>query len=499
MTVRTYVRLISGGLCLVAAVAIALMDFFKDFEHHETAHVPQESAQEMPPTPHPDEGTPDEEVCTNEDGDPCPVDETLQVMRGDTLSTVLERAKIDSGQAHDVIEALKSVFNPRDLRPDHEIYITYIPVKGAPLERDLISLYIRPSLETEITVERQENGRYKATQETKELTHTTEVVKGEIHDSLYLDAGKQGVPAKVLHEMIKAFSYDVDFQRSFHPGDGYGLIYDTYRDPESLKEVPGELAFAYLRLKDKELRLYYFKPKKGNPGFYDINGASVRKGLLRTPVDGARLSSGFGMRRHPVLGFSKMHKGVDFAAPKGTPIMAAGDGVVEKMGPFSSYGNYIRLRHNSEISTAYAHMSRFAAGLRVGKSVRQGQVIGYIGMTGRTTGPHLHYELLKHGKQVDPKHIKTMPAGKLMGADLTAFKNLVAGLNQKFESYVPPVTEIAAEDEVVSEDGDENVDPKTLEAEQYMPTPAPDGSVSAPGAPAPAPVNISRAATATPA
>lgn len=457
MSTRTYVRLISGAVCLATAIAISLIDYMR--KPCEPLPVPPVSVPVAAPP---------EEVCTDEQGEPCPVDETLQVLRGDTLSSVLMRAKIDAGQAHDVIDALKEVFNPRDLRPDHEIYITYMPVKGGEVERDLLSLYIRPSIESEVTVERLENGRYKARRDVKELIHSTQIVKGEIKDSLFLDGAKQGVPAKILHEMIKLFAHVVDFQRDFHPGDAYGLIYTTAKDSDGLREKPGELSFAYLKLAGKEMRFYFFKPRKGgSPGFYDLQGSSLRKGLLRTPVDGARLSSGFGTRKHPVLGYSKMHKGVDFAAPKGTPVMAAGDGVVEKIGPFSSYGNYIRLRHNSEISTAYAHLSRFAAGLRPGKSVRQGQVIGYIGMTGRTTGPHLHYELIRFGKQVDPKHVKTMPSGKLAGADLNAFKVLVAQTNKRFDLYkMPPV---ATQD--VREDADEGSDEAVPAQEQDMPTP----------------------------
>ncbi|MBA4117982.1 MAG: peptidase M23 [Candidatus Puniceispirillum sp.] len=427
MTTRTYVRWTSGALCLIIACAIAVTDYYR---HREVAQLTP-----APPAPPP----PPVKVVEEEVEPTGPVDETLQVLKGDTLSSVLLRAKIDPTQVHDAVEALTKVFNAKDLRPDHQLFVTYMPPKEKGGDRDLLSLYIRPSIECEITVEKGDDGSYSAQKEVKKLIKTTQIAKGEIKESLFLDAKKLKVPPKVITEMVKVLSHDVDFQRDFHPGDTFGLVYDTEKDPEGLLERPGQLSFVYLKLKDKELRFYNFKPRNSPPGYYDLKGSSTRKGLLRTPVDGARLSSGFGSRRHPVLGYRKDHKGVDFAAPIGTPVMSAGDGVVEKVGPFSSYGNYIRVRHNSEISTAYAHLSRFATGLRPGKAVRQGQIIGYIGMTGRTTGPHLHYELIRFGKQVDPKHVKTMPAGKLGGADLSAFKALVASINKRFEAYKPPV------------------------------------------------------------
>lgn len=444
-------RWTSGALCLVLAVAIAVTDYYR----HEGARQITPAPIAPPPLP----------PKVEEEAEPTgPIDETLQVQKGDTLSSVLLRAKIDPTQTHDAVEALTKVFNAKDLRPDHQLFVTYMPPKEKGGDRDLLSLYIRPSIESEITVERADDGTYHAQKEVKQLVKTTQVVKGEIKESLFLDAKKLKVPPRVINDMVKVLSHDVDFQRDFHPGDTFGLIYDTEKDPEGLLERPGQLSFAYLKLKDKELRFYHFKPRKSPPGYYDLKGSSTRKGLLRTPVDGARLSSGFGSRRHPVLGYRKDHKGVDFAAPTGTPVMSAGDGVVEKAGPFSSYGNYIRVRHNSEISTAYAHLSRFAAGLRPGKAVRQGQIIGYIGMTGRTTGPHLHYELLRFGKQVDPKHVKTMPAGKLAGGDLSAFKALVASLNKRFESYKPPQSAPEESDEA------ENSAP-TPDGENDMPTP----------------------------
>ena len=431
MTTRTQIRFITGALCLFLAITVALVDFFLSSQGSPLLQSSKTEKSESV-----DESVPEEDACLTEEGEPCPVDETLQILRGDTLSTVLSRAKINGSQTYEMINALEKVFNPRDLRPEHELYIAYIPVRQNPeMERDLIKLYIRPSLEEEIIVERTEKGYYRARKEEKALTHELKVVRGVVQESLYLDAGRQGVPARILHGMIKAFSFDIDFQRSFQKGDEYGLIYDTYTDPDSLREESGDLAFAYLKLRGQELRLYRFQTSKGPVGYYNAKGESVKKGLLRTPIDGARISSGFGRRKHPILGYSKMHKGVDFAAPRGTPIMAAGDGLIEKAALWSSYGNYIRIKHNGEYSTAYAHLSRYAKGIKAGKRVRQGQVIGYVGATGRAKGAHLHYELLKHGKQVNPKHIKSLPAGKLTQKDLKLFKALKTKIDRQFEEH----------------------------------------------------------------
>ena len=180
----------------------------------------------------------------------------------------------------------------------------------------------------------------------------------------------------------------------------------------------GDVIYASMTLSGKTKAYYRYTPKSGITDYFDEQGRSVRKTLMRTPVDGARLSSGFGARRHPVLGYTKMHKGVDFAAPRGTPIMAAGDGVVERANRYGGYGNYLRIRHNSELKTAYAHIHRFAKGVSAGSRVKQGQIVAYVGSTGRSTGPHLHYEVLQNMKQVNPLSIKVAAGEILKGSEL---------------------------------------------------------------------------------
>ena len=184
---------------------------------------------------------------------------------------------------------------------------------------------------------------------------------------------------------------------------------------------PGNILYAAMTLGGTKTALYRYADD-GFVDYFDSAGRSARKALLRTPIDGARLSSSFGMRKHPVMGYSRMHKGIDFAAGKGTPIYAAGDGIVERASRFGNFGNYIRLRHNSDYATAYGHLSRYAKGIHPGKRVKQGQVIGYVGSTGRSTGPHLHYEVLYNGKQVNPLSVKLPTGTKLAGKALAGFK-----------------------------------------------------------------------------
>lgn len=433
MTRKSHVRLIAGLVSMVVAIFIAAFDFISHLSFTSLPPLAQDVHEAIEDQSKGDDDP--QEMCTNQE--PCPVDETLQIQRGDTLSSVLKRALIDENQVADVLERLQSVFNPRDLRPEHELYITYLPMAENLSKRELISLHLRPSLEYEIHVRRTEEGLFKVRKEQKNLTHEMKIAKGVIENSLFIDAGQKGVPQKILHEMMQVFIHIIDFQRDFHPGDQFGVVYKTTFDPISLREKPGHLSFAILILKGKEHRIYRHVYKNGSVGYFNEKGESVKKGLLRTPIDGARISSVFGNRRHPVLGYSKMHKGVDFAAPKGTPIMASGDGVIEKIGPWGAYGNYVRIRHNKEYSTAYAHLCRFGKNLRAGVRVRQGQIIGFVGATGRTTGPHLHYELLRFNHQINPKKVTMLPAVKLGGQDLQTFMASLKHINTLYDTYVP--------------------------------------------------------------
>jgi murein DD-endopeptidase MepM/ murein hydrolase activator NlpD len=243
--------------------------------------------------------------------------------------------------------------------------------------------------------------------------------EGTIHGSLFEAAMAQGVPVAMLTEMIKIFSYDVDFQRDIQPDDRFELMFERGTDK---RFNDAKLLYASMTLSGKEIKLYRYVDPEGNVDYYTPAGESAKKALLKTPVDGAKISSGFGMRFHPILHYTTQHKGIDFAVMTGTPVMAAGSGTVEVAGVNGSYGIYVRIKHDGSHETAYAHLSRLAKGIRPGSHVTQGQTIAYSGSTGRSTGPHLHYEVLVNESQVNPMSVKFQSGRKLTGKELAKFE-----------------------------------------------------------------------------
>jgi murein DD-endopeptidase MepM/ murein hydrolase activator NlpD len=351
---------------------------------------------------------------------PATVARRLTVARGDTLMSLLTNAGIARGEAHAAITALRKVFSPRNLRPGQSVGITLAASDGE-VPR-LLGLDLRPDAESGVEVARDRGQAFVARAFDRPLTREPLGARGRIESSLALAGREQGVPPGVLVELIRAFSFDVDFQREVRRGDSFEVVYETFFDETGQLAKTGRVLYAALTLSGDRLELYDFTPKSGIGDYFNAKGQAARKSLMRTPIDGARLSSRFGMRRHPVLGYSKMHRGVDFAAPPGTPIYAAGSGVVESAGWNGGYGRYVRIRHNGTYKTAYAHMKGIARGIRRGKRVRQGQVIGYVGSTGRSTGPHLHYEVMVKGRQANPLRIKLPSGQKLKGGDLKKFE-----------------------------------------------------------------------------
>jgi murein DD-endopeptidase MepM/ murein hydrolase activator NlpD len=364
------------------------------------------------------------------------IEQVVQVQRGDTLLALLAEAGIDRTEAHEAIDALGQAFAPSDLRPGQEITLSLSADDDEAAHRpslQLVGLTLQPSVERDVRLQRDLDGGFTVETFERPLSLWLTRAASVIDSSLFAAGQAADTPPAVLTEVIRAFSYDVDFQRDIQAGDDFEVVYERYDDDRGNLARIGNVLFARLTLSGREIALYRFDPSQGPPDYFTPDGESVRKALLRTPIDGARISSTFGMRKHPILGFSKMHKGIDFSAPQGTPIYAAGDGQIVRMGRNGGYGNYILIRHNNRYATAYAHMSRFAAGLRVGSRVRQGQVIAYVGSTGRSTGPHLHYEVLVAGKQINPQSI-VVPAGqKLAGRDLEAFRAARAQIDRMRE------------------------------------------------------------------
>jgi murein DD-endopeptidase MepM/ murein hydrolase activator NlpD len=348
--------------------------------------------------------------------------QALSVRRGDTLLKLLVEAGIPRREAHRAITSLRTVYDPRDLDVGQTVTVLYRDESNGQPDKRFHGLRLDAAIDREVSVTRRAAGDYTAAELVRPLTRDLAYVAGGIETSLFLAAQTAGVPMPVVVSMIRLFSFDVDFQRDLQPGDAFEVLHERFRFADGRVARTGEVIHAALQLSGKRLPLYRFVLPDGRVDYFDEKGQGVRKALLRTPVDGARLSSRYGMRRHPIKGYTRMHRGIDFAAPTGTPIFAAGDGVVRVAGRNGGYGKYVRLRHNSTYNTAYAHLSRFAKGLRRGQRVRQGQVIGYVGSTGVSTGPHLHYEILRDGKQINPLKLK-MPSGeKLTREALAAFQ-----------------------------------------------------------------------------
>ncbi len=375
-----------------------------------------------------------------------PEDRVVQVGSGDTLTSLLVRAGVARSEAQAAIAALQGVFDPRRLQVGQEITLSFHH-RGR--TADFQGLSLMPDVETVAAVTREDDGAFAVAEQPVALVTRRVAASGVIQSSLAGDAADAGVPYQVLHRLVRAYSYDIDFQRDVQPGDEFALLFEQDFTEHGSFARHGAVIYAALTVSGETTPIIRFETPDGAVDYYHRDGLSVRKALLRTPVDGLRMSSGFGMRRHPILGYSRMHRGVDFAGPTGTPILAAGDGVVEVIGSNRGYGNYIRLRHNGRLQTAYAHMSRFARGLSRGSRVEQGQVIGYIGSTGLSTGPHLHYEVLVNGSQVNPLTID-MPTGRqLAGAELAAFQALTAELEAELTQEIAQQGQVAEAPPVV--------------------------------------------------
>ena len=364
----------------------------------------------------------------------------VTIERGDTLVAALLKAGVGRDDANAAVAAIRPHFNPRKLQVGQSISLEF--TRDVDSEPILAALALEEGLDKRIFVSRNEQG-WSATAEDIPLVRMTMRGGGEITDSLYNSARRQNIPAATIAEMIRIFSYDVDFQREVRKGDSFEVYFERFASPQGTRSKNGDILFARLTLSGKPISLYRFTTAEGDVDYFHENGKSAKKTLLSTPIDGARLSSGFGYRKHPILGYNKLHKGLDFAAPSGTPIMAAGDGVVERAGVFGGYGKYVRIRHNDTYSTAYAHMSAYGKGIRTGARVKQGQIIGYVGTTGRSTGPHLHYEVMANNTQVNPRNLK-LPTGKtLAGAQLAAFNAHRASLDTEMAA-IPLPYEVAA-------------------------------------------------------
>ena len=386
---------------------------------------------------------------------------TMTVRKGETLLVALARSGVDRSDAFRAVNALQAIFDPRRLAAGQKINIHFDaflpqtppsptppsqtpgppksgPDSGTPLKRQFTGFNFHPDVRQQIDVGLTPDGKFAAVTRDRALTMRPQRVSGTIDDSLYNAARAANMPIAVLTQMIRVFSFDVDFQREIRRGDHFDVFYTQAFDNRGTAVPVTEIQFAAMTLSTTPRPYYRFTPSSGITDYFDPRGQSVKKTLMRTPIDGARLSSGFGRRKHPILGYTKLHRGADFAAPKGTPIMAAGDGVIASIGRKGHYGKDIRIRHNSTYSTAYAHLSAYRRGLKRGSRVIQGQTIGYVGSTGRSTGPHLHYEVLVDNKQRNPLNIKLPSGEQLSGKDLIHFNNRRAQIDDQRNRFQAP-------------------------------------------------------------
>ena len=346
------------------------------------------------------------------------IDITHKVSKGETFNKILNNYKIPKSEIQKIIKILSKENKLNNLKTNQIIIFTIDQSEN----NKITNLLFPVSRTKRIQLTRDSiSENFKKKEIITNLNKKIIFQEGKILKSLYKTAIDLGIQANVIIEFARIYGFQVDFQRDIRKGDNFQIMYEVFEDDEGKIFETGNVIFADLILRNQKNTFYYFD-KKNSEGHYDKNGKSVKKALMKTPINGARLSSSFGMRKHPIDGYNKLHRGTDFAAPLGTPIMASGDGKIIRAKWCGGGGNCIKIKHNSTYSTVYAHMSKFAVGIKSGVRVKQGQVIGYVGSTGKSTGPHLHYEVIKNGKRINSQKLK-LPSGKILtGKDRELFE-----------------------------------------------------------------------------
>ena len=396
--------------CLVAAVALAIG--WKTAEHHlkpggQIAQAPLRQASAavvatQPPKP----------------AFSAPETVPVKVLPGETFAEAVQRAGVAPDEARRAVAALAEAMDTVNIKAGMAFEAAVARATDQGRHAQLVSLSVQPSPAHALTLSRSFDGALSLKQMQEKILDDTVAANGQIEGSLYESAQKLGATPTITAQVVKLFSHKLDFQRDIQPGDDFRLVFDR-KVTESGKTVEvGELRYAELH----GVRFYRFERDGSGPEFFDENGKNIKGFLLRTPVDGARITSKFGMRRHPVLGYTRAHQGIDFGAGTGTPILAAGDGVIVESGRKGGYGNWLRIRHSGGWDTGYGHISRYAKGVRRGVRVRQGQVVAYVGSTGLATGPHLHYEIFQRNRRVNPLSAKVPQGTVLAGRELNRFK-----------------------------------------------------------------------------
>ena len=352
------------------------------------------------------------------DEDPIHIEEKLEIdftlvqkyylQEGETFTGALKQADLQDDEINDVVNIISKKIDLRKLNVGTLIE-TY--TKSVNDKKIINEIIIYPDIEKKIYVKKV-NNKFIAGEDKKKLFSKLKLYEVEIHNSIYESLKKIDTPDEIIMEFVQLYSFDIDFQRDIRKGNKIKIFFEIYTDSQNNYIKSGNINFSEINLDDESYELYRFQSEGDEfVEYFNSDGKSATKALMKTPINGARLSSGFGMRKHPILGYNKKHQGVDFAAPTGTPIMAAGTGHIEFVGNNGGAGKYIRIKHLNGYKTSYSHLSKYASGIQKNVKVRQGQVIGYVGNTGLSTGPHLHYEVIFNGKRINPMKMK-LPSGK---------------------------------------------------------------------------------------
>ncbi|MDX1923719.1 MAG: M23 family metallopeptidase [Rickettsiaceae bacterium] len=363
----------------------------------------------------------------------------VRVKKGDTLKKVLLEQRLSKNEVASIIKTLKKSNIDVTLKPGQVIQFDYAMSDiddDSEDDSNILNAYSLKKINIELSNIRSvqitnDNGAYSARDIQAKLIKKYVAHKVQIKNSLATSLLKVGISTSNIQEIIGAYSYQVDFQRQIKNGDTIEVIVEKFYSENDDFIHNGKVIFSSLNLSENNYNIYLYKDhQSGQTQYYSESGKSVKRSLLRTPINVARISSKFGKRQHPVNGFTQMHKGVDFSAPSGTPILAAGDGVIKEMGYMGAYGNIVKIRHSPSLTTAYAHASKFAPNVKVGSKVKQGQVIAYVGRTGRATGPHCHFEVIINGKHVNPMSVQTTPGLELKSKTLADFEKYKKQIKQ---------------------------------------------------------------------
>ncbi len=336
-----------------------------------------------------------------------------EIKSGDSIQKILSKYKIPPREIQKIINDYGKFANPGKLLVGSKIAI--VVEKQLPDKNTIVKFAVPITKSTVVEISKNEEKKIIAKKIITKLYKKKVVAQNYIKNNLYTAALESKINPETIIEFARIFGFEIDFQRDIRKNDYFKILYEKYFDETGEFMKSGSILFAHMNINGRDITLYKFGSDK-DYGYFDINGKSVEKALMKTPINGARLSSPFGMRKHPILGFNKKHLGTDFAAPMGTPIMASGTGTVIRAKWCGGGGNCIKIKHNSTYETVYAHMKSFAKGIKVGKKVRQGEIIGYVGSTGMSTGPHLHYEVIVNGKKVNSQKLK-LPSGKVLKDD----------------------------------------------------------------------------------